>query len=63
MLGFFMDLGAPAVDFLIPDHNHDTFPADWAPGSVGAWLAELFDLWLAALASSRPSRRSGGSLE
>ncbi len=44
---FFGPLGLPALDFLLPDANHDVQP----PGRAGApdlyvdWLLEAFDLW------------------
>jgi uncharacterized protein len=45
-LDYFVGLGAPYVDFLLPDYNHDTYPGDLQPGILGRWLVELFDLWL-----------------
>ena len=46
-LAFFLEQAAPYVDFLLPDFNHDTYPADrWPPGTFGQWMIELFDLWL-----------------
>jgi len=41
-------LGIPRADFLLPDWNHDTYPYEDLPlGSIGAWLTELFDKWIA----------------
>jgi uncharacterized protein len=44
---FSEDLAAPAVDFLLPDFNHDTYPHDLYPvGTFGEWLAAAFDAWI-----------------
>lgn len=46
ILSFFESLNAPAVDFLLPDFNYDTFSKeDFRVGAFGEWLADLFDLW------------------
>jgi len=47
---FFKDIGAPNVDFLYRDGNHDKLPfgkASFQSTEYGAWLAELLDIYLA----------------
>jgi len=45
----FQSLDASYIDFLLPDYNHDTFPFERYPAGVfGAWLIEMFDLWIAS---------------
>jgi uncharacterized protein len=47
---FFKDFGAPNVDFLYRDGNHDKLPfgkASFQSTEYGAWLAELLDIYLA----------------
>ncbi|MBL1263551.1 cyclophane-forming radical SAM/SPASM peptide maturase YhhB [Candidatus Methylomicrobium oryzae] len=47
---FFKDLGAPNVDFLYRDGNHDKLPfgkASFQSTEYGAWLVELLDVYLA----------------
>lgn len=47
LLSFFEKINAPAVDFLLPDYNHDTFPHNrYSSGVFGRWLCDLFDIWL-----------------
>lgn len=44
---FFDRLKTPAIDFLLPDYNFDTYPFEkFPPGTFGNWFADLFDAWL-----------------
>ena len=47
---FFRDLGAPSVDFLYRDGNHDSLPfGKSSPASVenGSWMVGILDIYLA----------------
>lgn len=47
---FFKTTGAPSVDFLYRDGNHDTFPvgkASFLSNEYGSWMVRLLDAYLA----------------
>ena len=47
--GFLKGLGAPSMDFLLQDGNHDRLPPEknsFRSTKYGEWLIELFDLYL-----------------
>ena len=47
--GFLKELGAPSMDFLMQDGNHDRLPPgkhDFNSTEYGEWLIDLFDLYL-----------------
>jgi len=57
----FESVRSPAVDFLLPDFNHDTYPRErWPIGTFGSWFSELFDIWIES--NSRMDVRTFGCL-